>query len=311
MLTQDANTQQQFAHNPETVHPTTAATEIFANLSVIAIKTVYLMRSVYRVSAVRSVIVTLLVENHKFARIVCVKSVVATILYVQAAKPVSIANVWTHALQAVNAVNAPSAPSLITVFSAAAQLVSSEILCKVVINRFNAAIPTANAMNLVSSVRKPVTSIANVLADKHVPLENVDPVVIQEPAPPVNSAKMVLALLDAETIWIAPAIDRASMVNASTHASNRIPADRMLFARFPSTESSVFAPTATKVNQLKVVPHTNVARITIANWTNVAMVARAKIHAYKMEHVVLMLNAVSRIDVLNAPAHLDIMAIHL
>lgn len=73
----------------------------------------------------------------------------------------------------------------------------------------NDAIQLANVMNPDNIALKVVALIHNVHADKHVPMENAEPGVIQEFVSKVNYVKMELVLLVAETIWTVRVTDHA------------------------------------------------------------------------------------------------------
>lgn len=99
------NIQLQFVETMVIAHQIIIATEVFANLFVIRIKTVYRMRNVYKACVDQFVTAMRYVVTVKFVKIDCAKSAVETIWYAQRHIHALIASAWIHAVLPVNVAN--------------------------------------------------------------------------------------------------------------------------------------------------------------------------------------------------------------
>lgn len=126
--TLDVNSRRPFVANTTTVRRITLATEMYAKLPVVEIKIVCLMNDAFVESAELFAIVMLPADRDKFAKIVCVKLDVETIMCARVIKLVSIINVPIHVQQLVSVEHVQNVRLSIMVFNAVAQLVSLETL---------------------------------------------------------------------------------------------------------------------------------------------------------------------------------------
>lgn len=292
-------------------HRITHAMEMYVRLRVVAIRIVCPMNDVYVECVELFAIVMHPVDKDKFVKIVCAKLDAEVIMCVRVIKHVSIINVRIHVHRLDSVEHVQNVLLSIMVFNVVVRLVSLEMLLQLVRCHCRDATHIVSVMRPVYSVPRHVTRTTNALVDKSALVVNVERNAIQELAPLDNYARMELVLPAVVRIWIVPVIDLVSTVNAWTHASVIMLAERMLSVKYPNTEQFAYAPMASKVNQSKDVHRMNVKpTMTVNTISNVTM-AHAKIHAFNPVPVALTLSVALSIVMRNALVHQDTMEIQL